>query len=546
MEQKETILQQTPEQEQNRVAVIPSVEKREFSAAETVFAWLCFVVGYAYFRVSSAANNPLGAFLLIVALYLVTGIVLHVQKTPIRGVPLVSMVSAIIVSGALLLCADGMFHRVSYTYALATYFYVLYSVHGNTLENGCSSLILIDYLRALFVVPFASLGAVFAATVSGRKHGGKVLAKLLLGGAIAIFPTIVVSVLLSYDRDFTDLAGRIFDWNFREIFSHICSVLFGLLAAMYLFSAYVSSADGKFKDVITVNACRDFSQKARVLSPLTVTAAVAPLLVVYTIFFASQWKYYISGFLGELPEMTVYSQYARDGFFQLCIVSVINFTVLAAMQLFTARKELTVSLWQRVLAVILSVFTLVLIATAIAKMVLYIDCYGLTPKRVQASWFMIVLAVLFLLVIVGQFLRKLKLIPVGISVCVVLYAVLSLSGVDGQIAKYNVDRYLAGTLDTVDVSAMEDLGDAAIPQLVRLVKEWDKRDGTDIAQYRPLPTSSDNRFYGSEGEQEDILYEQVADYLYQTAADWEDSVFSFTIPHAKAKVALREAGILKE
>ncbi|MBR2337951.1 MAG: DUF4173 domain-containing protein [Clostridia bacterium] len=515
-------------------------ERRPYSTAEAVYAWLCFAAGYAYCRVFPVVWNPLGGFLFVVALFLVTAVILHRRGSRLRGLPLAAALSAIAVSASLLMCADAMLHMVSYAYALVVFFYVVYAAGGNTLQKGFSGLIAADFFRALFVLPLASMGEIFFAAGSGRaKSGGKAFLKVLLGVAVTIVPTTVVCALLSYDSGFRTLLGQIFDFNIGDIFSHVASALLGIPIGMYVFGAYVSAVDGKCKQAVSAEGCQNTWRAVKIVPTVTVTVAVLPLLVLYVIFFVSQWNYYISGFMGELPAMTVYSQYARDGFFQLCTVSIINFLMLAAIALFTARKGEKTSWIQRLLSVVLSVFTLVLISTAVAKMVMYIDCYGLTPKRLQASWLMVTLAVLFLLVILQQFVRKLKLLPLGMCVCVILYGALALSGADTLIARYNVDRYLNGTLKEVDISAMEELGDAAVPELVRLVKHLDAQNGTDISQYEP---KTDEDYYDYDVA-EPTLYEQAANALYRVAAEEDDSLFSFTIPRFRAKAALKEAGI---
>ena len=45
--------------------------------------------------------------------------------------------------------------------------------------------------------------------------------------------------------------------------------------------------------------------------------------------------------------------------------------------------------------------------------------------------------------------------------------------VDTQIARYNVNAYLSGRLDTVDVAHLAGLSDGAVPQLARLLKAED-------------------------------------------------------------------------
>lgn len=516
---------------------------REYTPSDTAFAWICLIVGYVFCRSFPANENPLGAFLMILGLYGATAVVLRIQKRPLRGFALALTLSAVVISLSLVLCADATVHLVSGAYALATYLFVLYTAGGNRLEKGISSLIPADYFRALFLLPFASLADIFFAVFYGRgKTGVRVLLKLLLGVLIAIVPTGMVVAFLAYDSEFVNLMKQYFTLDLSKVFSHVVSIIWGVPVAMYLFGGYVSAKYNTCKEYITVEQCRELSEKTKVISPLTVTVAMIPVLIVYVVFFMSQWNYYVSGFMGKLPEMTVYSQYARDGFFQLCSVSVVNFVLLAAMALFTAKKGEKITVAQHVLAIILSLFTLVLIATAIAKMMMYIDCYGLTPKRVQASWFMLMLAAVFVLVMVGQFFKKLKLIPVGLAVCVTLYTVLALSGIDGYIARYNVDRYLNGTLDDVDIAAMEDLGDAAIPHLVYLVEELDKQNGTDITQYEYQPEDPDENLIGYQPKD---VYARVADYLYETASRWETPVFSYTVPRANAEAALERIKLLE-
>ena len=102
----------------------------------------------------------------------------------------------------------------------------------------------------------------------------------------------------------------------------------------------------------------------------------------------------------------------------------------------------------------------------------------------------------------------------SLVVTVVMFAGLSLSNVDGFIAKYNVDRYVAGTLETVDVDAMRDLGLTAVPQMVRLAELLDEQDP---------------------------LYRQTISYLSHINTwyfDEDPELFSYTVPYWQAKQAI--------
>ena len=534
MENKEPLVAQ-----QNEEAV-ETPTPRSYTVVETVFAWLSLLAGYAFFQSAPVGEHPFGGLLFVLCLYGVTVVFLQRCGIRLRGMALVAALSAVMLSLSLVLCANTTIHQAAYTYALVSYLYMVYAATGNALKTGFSNLVAADFFRALFVLPFASFGAIFRALVAhGGKKSGKIFLKALLGVGIALVPTVIVCGLLSYDSDFVQLMNRLLDWD-MNIFVHIGNFLLGIPVGMYLFGAYVSAVDRRAADVITKEDCDNTWKSLKILPTVTSLAALLPILLVYVLFFVSQWDYYVACFVGRLPNETVYSDYAREGFFQLCTVSVINFVILAAVSLFTVRKGERPCLIQRILTVFLSVETLVLISTAMAKMAMYIRWYGLTPKRVYASWLMAVLAVVFLLIILHQCLHKIKLIPLAVSAFVVLFAVLAFSNVDAFIARYNVARYLDGSLETVDVSAMEDLGDSAIPSMVRLIKVLDEEEGRNIAEfsfdiYEDINLDSD--VFG--------LYEKTAVYLYDQADEMRTDLFSLTVPRERAIAAFREIGILE-
>jgi hypothetical protein len=81
---------------------------------------------------------------------------------------------------------------------------------------------------------------------------------------------------------------------------------------------------------------------------------------------------------------------------------------------------------------------------------------------------MILLAVLFVFAAVSMYVKRFKPVLASVLVCLAFFSVLALSCPDTLIAEYNVDRYLDGTLEAVDIEAMYELGDAAVPAMVRL------------------------------------------------------------------------------
>lgn len=505
-------------------AFLETETPRKYSVAECAFSWVCLIAGYTFCRVFPANSNPLGAFLFMLLLTVFTIAALIIGGAKISMPAYLTAASSVITSLIPLISANGFLSFFAYSYSLIAYCYFVCSATGNTLKGPFSNLILIDYLKALFVLPFSSFGKLFRALFSA-KFGGKQTLKVLAGLLIAIFPTAIVTILLSYDSGFSDLFVSIFNFNTISLFSHIGSFILGVPIGMYLFGLFISAIDKSCADTITAEKCEAAAKSVKKLPVITTVSATVPLLFIYSLFFISQWQYYVSGFTNTLPDSFSYAEYAREGFFQLCAVSVINLIVIISVMAFMKRSANKSPTVLKVLCIFYSVFTLILISTAIAKMVMYIDCYGLTQKRIYASFLMIVLACIFVLIIVLQFVPKLKIIPLSLAIAIVLFTALGLANVDKAIAKHNVDRYISGELATVDVGALFDLGDAAVPEMVRLSTHI--QDGVKSGKI----TQEDFNIYSRlKYELEDLSKEYESE---------KESIFKFNIPKHLAKQALK-------
>ncbi len=506
-------------------------KKREYTGIESAFAWISFIFGYMFCKAFPAHVNSLGAFLLVIFAFATTTVVLKVKNTKIGIIPTLAGVSALIVSATLVLSSNPMLQSLANAYAMVTYCYYIYAAQGNSTKKGFTDFIVIDYHKALFVAPFNKLGSMMQGMFSGRtKKSGAVLGKLIKGGLIAFIPTILVCGLLSYDRGFYRIIENMvsyIDMDAGNVFGNIWSLGLGIIVGQYIFRLFLASSD-KAVEATDEEECvakLKSIQRAHVITTLT---AVLPIIFIYVIFFISQWGYYMSAFSGKLPEGLSYAEYAREGFFQLCTVSFINMIIIVLVQLFMNVENPVVAKIKVGIVITYAICTLILIATAMSKMVLYIDSYGLTQKRVYSSWLMIVLAVLFVVAVVKQFVAKINSVAVSFVVIVVAFGILALSNVDGLIARYNVNRYLDGSLETVDVWAMKDLGDAAVPELICLMDELEDRENLES-------NNSDWR-----------LYKRTESVLENVALEYENkdiNVWSYTIPYIKAQAALKEAGI---
>ena len=245
--------------------------------------------------------------------------------------------------------------------------------------------------------------------------------------------------------------------------------MLAVAAATLLMSAMRGSEEHRLSRVLDRERWNVFSIRRRFL-PLTVSGAMLiPLLLLYGLFFFSQWPVYTAAFTGVLPQGWTYADYAREGFFQLCAVCAINAVLYLFVSLFTKMGK--GQGFRRALLTALCLCSLILAATAFSKMVLYIRTYGLTPNRVYASWAMVLLTGAFLLALIGTYWRKMNMTRALLLLFTALFGFLCLWDTNAMIAGYNVRAYEQGRLDSVDTSVFWDLGDSAVPAAARLADD---------------------------------------------------------------------------
>ena len=336
-----------------------------------------------------------------------------------------------------------------------------------------------DLLRGLLLRPIAAFTAGAGALFSGRKDRDREKKRIsgVWWGLLAAVPvTLLVGVLLAAaDEAFANLLSALTaplrEWGVAP-FDLLLRVMLGIPAGLYLFGGFYGNRHRQ-GEILTDEAWERGIAATRLVSPAALLGAGIPVCVLYALFIFSQSAYYFSAFSGLLPESFTYAEYARRGFFELCAVAVINLLLLLAAGLFCRREEGRMPRSLRIWGAVLCGFTLLLIATALRKMALYIGEYGLTPLRVYTSWFMILLGVCFLILAICRFVPRWKPAKPLAAAFLLLFALLQFSGVNGRIADWNVVRYQAGDLKTVDVSLFYQLGDGAAPAAVKLLEDPD-------------------------------------------------------------------------
>ncbi len=435
--------------------------KREFTTKEAVLSVLCFVLsfGFTHFAAEYAGGIWGGI------VWLLTGVLgaVYVKE---KGIAVTKAQCAVFCVAEVfclvpLFCTNGLINTLAATFTFFLLAYLGISLSGAELFGEH---FVADLLEGVCVQAFTRFGEGPAAAKKLLKNpkSCKTVLYILLGLVCSLPLSILVLYLLMWsDTMFADKMEALFDALPSFEFRYVLELILAVPVWMYLFGSFAATRNkwsGPFIDM----------KGGRVLPAILGYAMVTPICVFYVMYIAVQFNYFTAAFGGTLPGEYSYASYARKGFFELCAVAVINLCVIACMNLFLRRKEDgTPSAAMKVYCTLLSGFTVLLIVSALSKMVLYINEMGMTPLRIYTSWFMLVLAVFFVLIVVAQF-TKLRFCKAAFASFTLLFAVLCFSNVDGMIARYNVTAYQTGKLEKVDFGVLEGLGDAALVHVERL------------------------------------------------------------------------------
>ena len=261
-------------------------------------------------------------------------------------------------------------------------------------------------LRAVFVKPFTAIGAyfrAFAGVLGGKdraasRHGW-------IGLAVGLpLMAVVLALLAGADAGMQRLLG---DWieniSLWEWFWRIAAVF---VSAMLFYSLFYNLTwGGKDADLAPVR------QNWRFAGPGVV---IALLLAAYALFTYVQFTYL---FGGTLPVDLTYSKYAREGFGQFLAVTLINFTVLGVSLNKSEPKRAI-----RALQTLLIAASLVVLASAAWRMLLYVGAYGLTIRRVLPLWLMLYFAFLAAVGAARVYREKVPFLRIGAFALVYWYA----------------------------------------------------------------------------------------------------------------------------
>lgn len=233
---------------------------------------------------------------------------------------------------------------------------------------------------------------------------------------------IIIALLSSADAVFSNMLEKAFtDW-LPDI--NLGGYIF--LAVIVFFFIY-----GQMTHLLSFPYSGEASKMKKWSAIVAITAGTM-FDVIYVIFSVIQILYL---FIGKftLPEGYSYAQYAREGYFQLMFVCVLNLIfVFAGIYMFEETKIL------KIILSILSGCTYIMIVSSAFRMILYIRYYYFSFERIFVLWSLVMLSLLLTGLVIQIWKNNFKLFKYSVIICSVCYLVLAFGRPDYLIAKWNL------------------------------------------------------------------------------------------------------------
>lgn len=236
----------------------------------------------------------------------------------------------------------------------------------------------------------------------------------------------MLCLLASSDAVFSDIIGTVL-YSLFDTQMMVNGILFLFLFFVMLFVSYGYLA-GCSKET---GHPRSLKQPKN-YNPIVILILGGDLLIVYFIYSIVQIG---ALFLGKmaLPDGYTYSQYAREGFYQLLLVCLFNFFLVIGSHLLFAKSRSA-----NVILTLITACTYIMMASAAFRMGMYVDAYGLTRKRVLVFWILALLVLLFVGLEVVIWKPRFPYFLFATGTVSVFYLGLAFSHMDYWIAYYDL------------------------------------------------------------------------------------------------------------
>ncbi|WP_052422187.1 DUF4153 domain-containing protein [Paenibacillus sp. FSL P4-0081] len=338
-----------------------------------------------------------------------------------------------------------------------------------------------------------------------RRQGGvsnerkQVLIRVVIGLLISLPLLLIVTSLLStadgvFNRLLSELPGYFDNISFGEWISRALWIIllglgmFGFVWGFIDSKSYIRTYPPSGLDALTEQDVTEPEEESiGVDDPIIITTVLAVINAVYMLFVSVQFSYLFGAWEGILPDGKTYADYARSGFFELILVTAINFAILLLSLLAVRKAGGGLKRVIQILLYILVLCSMVMLYSAYSRLTLYEEAYGYTYIRFLVHAFMIFLGLLLVLAAVRISRAEFPLLKCYIVLGLLSYVLMNYIGMDHIIARQNIQRYAAS--GTLDANYLAGLSADVVPELIEFSRQ--EKGILDEALHRRLSDRSD-------------------------------------------------------
>ena len=304
--------------------------------------------------------------------------------------------------------------------------------------------------------------------------------KIIFKSIVITIPIVLVIIFLLSTADqvfaniFTGMSNKISELFYgMDIYNLIVKFLLIVIAFFYFMGMFYYICI-KY-DVIENKSIL----QTKVNENFTIKMILVSLNVIYLIFCYIQIK---SLFMRNTT--LNYANYARQGFFQLMIVSIINLVTILIAKKRQNIDEIKTNKFINYMSLIMIVFTFIIVISAWVRMHFYESAYGYTLLRLLVYCVLITESIMFIPTIFYILDKKVNLIKSYFIIIVVIYICMNFANFDNIIAKRNIDRYIeTGKIDLQYLKMQT--GSDSINQIIRIIELPTDKNNTkfEVSKY---------------------------------------------------------------
>lgn len=437
-------------------------ENRFFRFAVQIYSGIALIAAIIFEFVISGHQLGIGAALFFSVLLIVYTLFLYVSGHIRQKLALVFLLPLVCIFGSFAWYTDDISSQLLYPVALilSVLFFIILTVHVR--EQSRFHILSIPVIQKFFTPLFKKLNELSQIIIpaSLRKHDLE-KSRLVIIGIIISLPLIIffTALLMSADADFRDVLVSLFRRVSVFVDAHVWLHIFKIVLLWLLFSSLffvITRIDHEVQEKML---------KVEKFNSTIIGTIVTMINILFASFVIVQFTHLFGSYEYVRVNSIIFSEYARQGFNQLIMVS-----VSALLVFFVTYRSLIFHGMSRLLRISQAVFLVqvgVIALSAYNRINLYEQAYGYTIKRLLVEWFSVTLMVIVIGTAIAVLLRQSfrNVVYTQAVVLILALSALPLMRIEYRVAYNNIERFTAGVSKEIDFEYIRSLSDAVFPAL---------------------------------------------------------------------------------